>query len=94
MKKNHCCQQMNCIVNVVKHVNAVVSYSEVFDEYGICIHDGGSSNITINFCPWCGKKLPESQRQRWFDELEKLGYFSPLFDDTIPSKFKSSKWRE
>ena len=26
-------------------------------DYGIIIHDGGSSFITIKFCPWCGKKL-------------------------------------
>nr|WP_067736167.1 hypothetical protein [Novosphingobium naphthalenivorans] len=27
--------------------------------YGIMIHDGGSSMVRINFCPWCGAKLPE-----------------------------------
>lgn len=26
-------------------------------DYGIIIHDGGNSFITIKFCPWCGKKL-------------------------------------
>ena len=25
--------------------------------YGIPIHDGGTSYITIDFCPWCGIKL-------------------------------------
>ncbi|PHS03305.1 MAG: hypothetical protein COA78_18285 [Blastopirellula sp.] len=25
--------------------------------YGIIVHDGGSSSITIKFCPWCGEKL-------------------------------------
>jgi hypothetical protein len=25
--------------------------------FGLPIHDGGSSFIKINFCPWCGKKL-------------------------------------
>lgn len=24
---------------------------------GIPIHDGGSSYIVINYCPWCGRKL-------------------------------------
>ena len=27
------------------------------DTYGIIVHDGGESYITINYCPWCGKKL-------------------------------------
>lgn len=25
--------------------------------FGIPIHDGGSSIVKINFCPWCGTKL-------------------------------------
>lgn len=25
--------------------------------YGIPIHDGGASFISINYCPWCGIKL-------------------------------------
>lgn len=25
--------------------------------FGIPIHDGGSSLIMINYCPWCGTKL-------------------------------------
>jgi hypothetical protein len=27
------------------------------NEYGLIIHDGGSSSIKIEYCPWCGKKL-------------------------------------
>lgn len=26
-------------------------------QYGIPIHDGGSSYIRIDYCPWCGAKL-------------------------------------
>ena len=66
-----------------------------FNEYGIPIHDGENGKITsyikIQYCPWCGKKLPDSLREKWFDELEKLGYDDPLNDD-IPEKFKSDKW--
>lgn len=29
----------------------------VQDKYFLIVHDGGSSGIEINFCPWCGKKL-------------------------------------
>ena len=28
--------------------------------YGIPIHDGGSSSVEINFCPWCGIKIDKS----------------------------------
>lgn len=30
--------------------------------YGIPIHDGGSSFILINNCPWCGANLNENRR--------------------------------
>ena len=25
---------------------------------GIIVHDGGCSMVVINYCPWCGRKLP------------------------------------
>lgn len=27
--------------------------------YGLQDHDGGSSFIEIQYCPWCGSKLPK-----------------------------------
>jgi len=27
------------------------------DEFGIRVHDGGTSFVTIRFCPWCGSNL-------------------------------------
>ncbi|MEG0238462.1 MAG: hypothetical protein RR628_02490 [Clostridium sp.] len=71
--------------------DTLIYYDEKFDEFGIIIHDGGMSYVDINFCPWCGQKLPESKRDRWFDELEQLGYDSP-FDTDIPVEYKSNKW--
>ncbi|MEK4385812.1 hypothetical protein MKZ25_08375 [Solibacillus sp. FSL W7-1464] len=35
----------------------IVIFNEKSNDYGIIIHDGGSSIIEINFCPWCGDKL-------------------------------------
>jgi hypothetical protein len=26
--------------------------------YGLYVHDGGSSFVEIQFCPWCGARLP------------------------------------
>ena len=70
-----------------------VYYDEIFNEYGLIVHDGGQSYIMINFCPWCGKKLSESKRDDWFIMLEKLGYKNP-FEDEIPEKFRSGAWRK
>ncbi|MCA5011785.1 MULTISPECIES: DUF6980 family protein [unclassified Enterococcus] len=71
----------------------VIYHDERFDEYGIIIHDGGRSYITITHCPWTGEKLPESKKNQWFDELEKLGFEDPISDyEAIPEEYKSAKW--
>lgn len=69
----------------------IVLYLDRFDEYGIIVHDGGRSMIAIAFCPWCGKKLPESKRDEWFGALEKLGFEDP-FCEEIPDRFRTSEW--
>ena len=71
--------------------DALVSYSEKFREYGLFIHDGGSSSLAINFCPWCGAKLPDSLRDQWFAELEVLGFDDPLSQE-IPESFRTGAW--
>lgn len=43
------------------------------------------------YCPWCGDKLPPSQRDRWFDELEARGIDPNV--DPIPPEFQSGEWR-
>lgn len=42
--------------------DALLHYGTRTGEYGIIIHDGGSSVVTIQYCPWCGTKLPRSKR--------------------------------
>lgn len=71
--------------------DAIMIYVEKFDEYGIIVHDGGESFIGIQYCPWCGKELPESKRKEWFKQLEKLGFDSP-FEENIPEKYKTGAW--
>jgi len=71
--------------------DALISYSDKFREYGLIVHDGGSSSIAIGFCPWCGTKLPGSLRGRWFEELAALGFTDPWGQD-IPEAFRSGAW--
>ena len=92
----HCCDQMRYFLknndkNKVFDSDDIIYYALKFDEYGIVVHDGGSSYITIQYCPWCGKKLPVSKRELWFDELEKLGIEDPT-EEEIPKEFRSDEW--
>ena len=68
-----------------------VFYAKRFDEYMLPCSDG--SGILISHCPWCGKKLPESKRMRWFDELDALGIEFSLFDtEQVPPEYLSDAW--
>jgi len=99
MKVKQCCEKMKYFVNQKCNMHddafccpdIIMFYEEKFDEYGIIIHDSGKSYIKIEFCPWCGKKLPDSKRDSWFIELEKQGIMNP-FEEDIPEKFNSGAW--
>jgi len=38
--------------------DCLIEYWPKQQSYGILVHDGGSSMIKIQFCPWCGTELP------------------------------------
>jgi hypothetical protein len=49
--------------------DALVYYNARFDEYGLIVHDGGASVVSIEHCPWCGSKLPASNRDQVLHEM-------------------------
>lgn len=73
----------------------IVYYNSIFDEYGIPIktsfEEVANSYVLIRYCPWCGKRFPDSKRDRWFEELEEKGYDDPASQE-IPDIYKTSKW--
>jgi hypothetical protein len=94
----HCCDDMRRQVEKVceQHPDPLdcpdrlVNYSPKFREYGLIVHDGGSSSCRIRYCPWCGCLLPESLRDRWFEEMERLG-IDP-WQAEIPAAYQSEAW--
>lgn len=100
-QKKHCCSRMTSQINKwscdqhkdqYECPDAIIDYSSKFDEYGIIIHDGGTSSIAITNCPWCGLKLPESKRDLWFDTLENLGFENLFSNENLPAKFETGEW--
>lgn len=72
------------------NVDTPVYYVRKFNEYGLKILDDGSSYIITQFCPWCGEKLPESKRDQWFEEVERLG-IDP-WTGVVPEKYQTDEW--
>lgn len=70
----------------------LVVYRPRFREYGMPVRDSPtpSSYVVIQWCPWCGTRLPESVRHEWFDELERRG-LDPV-DDEIPADMTTDEW--
>ena len=95
---SHCCEDMMreaervCAVHPDRFgcPDCVVDYSPMFREYGLIIHDGGSSSYNIRFCPWCGARLPESLRDRWFTEMEQRGV--DPWEGEVPEEYRSEAW--
>jgi hypothetical protein len=96
----HCCEAMGKALDHTCEQHAdpwdcpdtALVYHEPFAEYGIPIRDGGMSYLRIDHCPWCGARLPESQRDGWFDAVEGMK-FNPNDPDNLPERFLSSAWR-
>jgi hypothetical protein len=66
----HCCEMMRSNVENVCDVHpnrydcpdCLVDFSDRFNEYGLMIRaEAGGGMIRIQYCPWCGSKLPDPQ---------------------------------
>jgi len=53
---NHC----EIHPNAFQCPDKLIHYNEARNEYGLIIHDGGTSYVTISYCPWCGKSYDSS----------------------------------
>jgi hypothetical protein len=67
-----------------------VLYDPKYREFGVRVLDGGTSVIQLVHCPWCGRKLPDSLRDRWFDELERRGIDPGA--GPVPDEFTDDRW--
>ena len=65
----HCCETMAYHVSQEcdQHPDPfdcpdhLIHYSSPKGTYGLIIHDGGTSFVSIHFCPWCGTALPSDE---------------------------------
>ena len=70
--KKYCCETMKenseFICKTCKDAfecpDTLIYHGKKNNDVGIIIHDGGSSYIQINYCPWCGKELENKREGR------------------------------
>jgi hypothetical protein len=63
-------------------------YLPRFREFGLAVD--ADVIQTIEHCPWCGVRLPDSLRDRYFERLEQLG-LGPESSE-LPLDLRSDAW--
>jgi hypothetical protein len=90
-KGPHCCLTMDAGLSMA---GAILYYDKQYREYGI----KGTKltrGMLIDYCMFCGKKLPTSVRKKWYSILEEeYGLESPDEEDRkkVPKEFWTDEW--
>lgn len=97
----HCCASMSVALehrcdqhkDPFECPDTALVFHEPFGEYGVPVRDGTMSYYLIAHCPWCGVRLPPSQRDRWFDATDALEAAGASPFDPLPERFLTAAWR-
>lgn len=89
-----------CCINMQQYTNndrICMGYSDIFREYYILRKEDNVSVYRIDYCPWCGEKLPKELRDEYFDILKKEYNLEPNLADIrnnqdLPKEFQSDEW--
>ena len=88
----HCCKKMKQFLDEKK---VAIEYSPIGREYYIDLK-GSAAKQCFFYCPWCGKRLPTSLRNEYFDTLKKEHGIDDRYDKEqakrMPKAFKSDAW--
>ena len=81
----HRCSGMDHALNDER---LAINYWPKYREY--VLMETGLSGQVIDYCPWCGAKLPSSLRDALFDRLKVLGV--DWTRDGFPDQYDSDEW--
>jgi len=95
--EDHCCLDMAFAISLPlltphQGANRILDWFASWNEYRIPVPYDGYASTLIRFCPWCGKRFPESLREEWYRTLYAMGYSDPGGDDDLPAEFESDRW--
>ena len=70
-----------------------LGYSPSFREFHLQARPRYGAAQLMSYCPFTGAKLPESLRNRLFEELETIGLLDGLAEiERAPTEFQSEEW--
>lgn len=85
-KLPHACEDMR---RAHEDPRTPLIYAPRVREYGIKIEDSWAKR-TLEYCPWCGQRLPASLRDEWCERIFALGH--EIIDEDIPAPYDSDEW--
>ena len=88
----HCCEQMD---HLLQDTRVQIGYIGMHREYFIKLRPSRAIQL-IDYCPWCGQKLPKALSAEWYEILESLLgeviYELDYSDERIPEEFRDETW--
>lgn len=88
-----CCREMGYYL---EEGRVPIKYFKQFRSYGIQMIEPEDCIDPIDYCPWCGSKLPEDLGETFFKVLEsEYGIQTTIGDlqnHPIPEEFQSDEW--
>lgn len=86
----YCCEAMK---RSLEDGRVMIGYSPSFRRYYIPLSWPHQSTQGINYCPWCGTKLPKPLINEWHEILEKeYGITSFHTSPDYPNEFDTDEW--
>lgn len=93
--REHCCEQMTRNINDKRaQIFYLPHYRSYYIEY--IYEPEFRARHVLNYCPWCGVKLPEDLTEKYYVSLEKDcgidSYEAKDHPENIPDEFKTEAW--
>ncbi len=101
----HCCFSMDSALDQdeIRSWGEVIEYDLSTRSYHFLLYENNKycgTRYTLKYCPWCGKKLPDSLDEQWEEILEnEYGITSKNWDAAewndetdLPEEFKTDEW--
>jgi hypothetical protein len=88
----YCCDRLN---RYIEDRRIPINYSAKFREYYLPLGCKSSAIQLIDYCPWCGTKLPVSLNDEYISILDEYGiddYFDEEQLKRLPPEFKTDEW--
>ena len=89
MVGDQCCTSMT---QAISDDDYPIHYRPRFRTWILELDDGSSTPRRIDFCPWCGVRLPPDLGEQRHQEVVRRGLDPLTEDDDLPADLRDDRW--